>query len=78
MGSAFSQAQQVAAHAGRYLPTPRSFDEIRGLAPCLVSAGKGSDTGAMRTDEGIELSLPREALQFVKATVRELEPRPVD
>ena len=58
--------------------TPGSFDEMRGLAPCLVSARKGSDTRAMRTDEGIELSLAREALQFVKSTVRELEPRPVD
>ena len=43
-----------------------------------MSAGKGSDTAATGTDERIELSLPREAFQFVKSTVRELEPSPVD
>jgi len=43
-----------------------------------VSAGKGSGTGATGTDERIELSRPGEALQFMKSTVRELEPRPVN
>src|SRR5439155_2001306 len=44
----------------------------------LVSAGRGSDTGATGTDERIGLSRPGEAFQFVKSTVHELEPRPVN
>jgi hypothetical protein len=44
----------------------------------LVSAGKGSETGATGRDERVQLSLPWEALQFMKSTIREFEARPVD
>jgi hypothetical protein len=47
-------------------------------AAALVSARKGSETRATRSDERVQLSLSWEALQFMKSTIREFEARPVD
>ena len=47
-------------------------------AASLVSAGKGSETGATGRDERVQLARSWEPLQFVKSPIREFEARPVD